>query len=439
MYKGIFIFLIIAILFTANSSVAKIVFKKLDGDIVAYINEHEISLEALKKSKGEQSEHTYGQHGRKSKEVPDRIYLKGIFDNYLLIDHLLSIKFDKGEEYNLKRKQFKEKIIINNYIKAEIYDKIDEEDDQKKRELVSQAVNKMPDDYKGKHQIKVNKELVQKGALAKGFALDDVVARVDDYDISIADVLNKASSSYYDQINPGERISQDSLDSALDDLVRRAVVLKEAHLLGYGKNVPEPNEEEKYVLLEDAYQKKEYQDITVTDKELLEMLDYNKKYYTHRFVLRKFGLIIKRDEEEIRKIKERLDNGEDFYKIAVAESEDELTKATGGIQDYTQKASPAVKDAIVLLKDGEISDVLNISKSIYGIIKRIDILYDEYDELIPIVDDEIRQERLKRIIFNKMIKLREGADIVINENIISEDDFFGSGAVDSGVESTKAD
>ena len=68
-----------------NISFAKMEFKELDEDTIAYIDDHKISMDEINKIRKKRNKHSAGMHRRKGDSVPDSMYLKGALDTYMII------------------------------------------------------------------------------------------------------------------------------------------------------------------------------------------------------------------------------------------------------------------------------------------------------------------------------------------------------------------
>jgi hypothetical protein len=399
-------------------------FKELEDNIIAYVNEHKISMDEVKKARSRGDEHTAGLHGRKGDVVPDSMYLKGILDKYLAVDYAIENKYKNTDEYKFLQRDSYESRILDKFLKSEIYDKIDEKDNKKKQQLVMKKLESKHEEYKSNYKVEVNRELIKKEALLKDYEKKQVVAKINDYEVTLDDILKRTTPLYLEQTNP-IIIHYEYLDNALDNLIRRAIILQEAIKLGYGENIPEITKEEERKMLIKAYHSIERKNIVISDEDLKNRFEASVRYYIRKYMIVKYGIILKKNSEEINEIKKRLDNGEDFFEIAIKESEDINTKEKGCIQDYTVSASDRIKDICYSLEDGEISDIIKDEGSgNYSIIKRLDARHDDYEELKPVIDDDIRQRRTKIVIMKKAKELFEKAKIIVNNKLITEDDFY---------------
>jgi parvulin-like peptidyl-prolyl isomerase len=421
MFKKIFGISFILVIIFSSISFAKIEFKELDDDIIAYVGDYKISLAELEEVIGEKSQHSAGFHGKKGSKVPKSMYLKAIMDKYLVVENAVKNKCKENYHYKTYVRSVKESYILNEYVKAEIIDKMKEEKD--KQGKIIEIIENKPEELKDNYNIKVDNNLIKREVLVNGFDAEQVVATIDDYEICLADVFRKATPYYYDQINP-DRISQEVLDTALGDIIKRAIILSEAMKLGYGKDVPELSKKEECEFLVKALDLKETENMTVSDEEFEKMFEKNKDYYLKNFSIKKYGIIVKKDIEELEKIKSRLENGEDFFEIAKKESEDETTKENGGVQDYIQKTEENITDAFFNLKNGDVSDIIKTRKGNFVIIKKLDGKYDELDELKAVIYDEIKAAKLETIKADRMPELRKSANIAINSKLLKKEDFF---------------
>jgi parvulin-like peptidyl-prolyl isomerase len=421
MKRVIFLFLIIFIF--ANVSFAKLEFKELDNDdVVAYINGHKISLEDIDTVKVDAAEHLKdSRHGFKKPSLGTSILLRAMMDKYLVFE--AATLLCKGTiEYDRALRSVKETLTLNKFLEEEVVSKIKEEDKAERKKKISEAIEKIPEENRADFKIQINSELIDDEKLINSGNNKLVLAKVDDYEIMLYDVLNKSSASYYIQKSPG-MISKDTLRESLDSLVKRAIILNTAMKLGYGEEGKLSEGEERNIVINVA-NAIEYKNLDVSEEDIKKAYEDNRALY-EKTIESKYGAILKKDKTALEEIKERIDKGEDFFEIAKAETEDEKSRENSGLFDYSNKDSGIVKNKLLKMKNGEVSDVFKFKKT-HMIIKRIDVRYDELEEIRHIIDNDIRQELLKRSREEKMPKLRERADIIINTKIISEEAFLGA-------------
>lgn len=134
--------------------------------------------------------------------------------------------------------------------------------------------------------------------------------------------------------------------------------------------------------------------ITITDKEIEDYYNANKSKYTEQPNKMHLAHILVKTEDEAKKVKKRLDDGEDFAKVAKEVSEDTATKDNGGdlgTVNYDNSGFDADFMAGALaLKEGAISAPVKSSFG-YHIIKCIK--KEEYPvKALSSVKDQIKTQ-----------------------------------------------
>ena len=167
------------------------------------------------------------------------------------------------------------------------------------------------------------------------------------------------------------------------------------------------------------------EDIKVSDKEIKKQYDRMKKEIEARHILVD-------DKKTAEKVKKKLDNGEDFKKLAKEYSTDEGTKDEGGKLDYFTVGTmdPDFENAAFKLKKDEISDPVQ-SQNGFHIIqvlntrenKDVGSLKEEKPQIkrelaTQKVDPNEAQEKLDKLLDDAKIKVKD-KDL---EDIFEKDD-----------------
>ena len=124
-------------------------------------------------------------------------------------------------------------------------------------------------------------------------------------------------------------------------------------------------------------------DVTVTDEEIKTYYDSNQTLYTESPNRVRPANIVVKTEEEAKEVIERLDNGEDFAKIA-AEKNTDATKDTGGDLDWIEYNSKQFDKtflmAAISLNKGEYTKTPVSTKFGFHVIKCLDKIVSGRDD-----------------------------------------------------------
>ncbi len=404
-------------LLVVGTAHAKVTFQEFeDKNVIATLNGKDIRLDDIEKARNSGSEHSSGKHGSWGAKLSATIMLKGIIDSRLVVDYALENNYDTSRAEKL----FYEGLTLEGYVISLTKDSEANKSGAEQSKLTLDTLYSKAEKLKSSYKIKRNDDLISPDTFKKGVDKNAVVASVNDYNITVLDVILKTSSHIYDREHL-EALYSSSLISSLDTLISRAILLLEARKLGFDKNIKKLTEKEKAKLLTNLFNEKLLMSIKNTEEEIKKMYNNNIGYYTRKFRIAKYGIIRKENRAELEKILARIEKGEDFFEVASKESEDK-SRENGGVVGFVSM-NKIIKKAFNTLKKDEISGIIKEGKS-FIVIKRIRSKYDTLDELRSLVDTDIRQAKLKEVTKNKMNELRDAATIIINSKQITEDEFF---------------
>lgn len=157
--------------------------------------------------------------------------------------------------------------------------------------------------------------------------------------------------------------------------------------------------------------------IKIDDKKVEEYYNSNKNQFTEKPNKIRVSHILVKTEDEAKKVKERLNKGEDFAKVAKEVSTDTATKDKGGdlgtVPYVDSGFDPAFMSAAIALKEGAISEPVQTSYG-YHIIKAID--KEEYPvKKLDTVKDEIKKqledEEKQKVVSQKVEDWKKAAKI----------------------------
>ncbi len=167
-------------------------------------------------------------------------------------------------------------------------------------------------------------------------------------------------------------------------------------------------------------------DVTVTDEEIKSYYDSNQNLYTESPNKVRPAHILVKTEEEAKEIIERLDNGEDFAKLA-AEKGTDATKDTGGDLDWIEYNSKQYDKtflmAAISLNKGEYTKTPVSTRFGFHVIKCLD--KEEYPvKPLEEVKETIQDTLLKQNQYNKWVETltvwQKDANIKLYEDKISK-------------------
>jgi peptidyl-prolyl cis-trans isomerase C len=268
--------------------------------------------------------------------------------------------------------------------------------------------------------------------MASANAEDAVVAVVNNESIYASD-LEKLILQYKQSAQKQE-LTQDELKQLVDNLAIRELILQhpEAQAL---KNDAEIRRKVK--AFEDGLIVSQFVTGYVNARVFVTEEDLRNYYKTHQDQFRvdkvqTASAILLRTHEEAESILSRINQGEDFAKLASEFSLDLRTAKNGGSLGVVEKAKvpPKMWDEIVKLDAGQIGDIVETQYG-YAIVKVDHVVSPESVKPFDEVREEVRQSFLpkqREQIYDAMVvDLKKGADIEIfdervleaNQNLLS--------------------
>jgi len=210
-----------------------------------------------------------------------------------------------------------------------------------------------------------------------------------------------------------------------DELIKREVLYEEAKKRDLAKSdeFKRRLEEFKKITLINMLLEQELKNIQqVTEKEAKDYYENNKEQFIKPTEVRLSQIVVK-NEEEAKKVYERVDKGEDFGKIAKELSKDEKTKASGGDMGFFKKGqlAPQIENVAFSLKKGQVSMPMNLKGDLY-IFKVTDVKGTPVDfEQIKIQLMEQLKAKKQQDWFNSYIdELKKKHKVEVNEKALQE-------------------
>jgi EpsD family peptidyl-prolyl cis-trans isomerase len=205
-------------------------------------------------------------------------------------------------------------------------------------------------------------------ACSKGGEKGDVVAKVDSQTITTKDVEQELSAlpEFAKDFFKGE----EGMARLVDELVKKELLYAEVKKKGLDKDpdfVKKFEEAKKNALisrlLENEVQKKSPQ---ITEKEIRDFYDSHKEDFIVPTSVRISRIVVK-NEEDAKKVYERLQKGEDFKKVAAEMSIDTKSAKSGGDIGYLKKGeiNADLEKIVFRLKKNQISMPIPLKDGIH--------------------------------------------------------------------------
>lgn len=219
--------------------------------------------------------------------------------------------------------------------------------------------------------------------------------------------------------------SPEGVNRLKDELIKREVLYEEAKKkdLAKSEEFKRRVEEFKKITLINMLLEQELKNLPqVTEKDAKEYYEKNKDQFIKPTEVR-LSQIVVTNEDEAKKVYERIDKGEDFGKIAKELSRDEKTKAQGGDIGFFKKGqlNSQIENVAFSLRKGQVSMPLNLKGQLY-IFKVTDVKGTPVDfEQIKIQLIEQLKAKKQQDWFNSYIEeLKKKHKVEVNEKALQE-------------------
>ncbi len=168
----------------------------------------------------------------------------------------------------------------------------------------------------------------------------------------------------------------------------------------------------------------------ILDKVKVTPEDVSAYYDTHKDEFKaeeevKASHILVDTEDEAKKIKERLDKGEDFAEVAKASSKCPSASRGGDLGFFGKgRMVPEFEKAAFALKVGEVTGPVKTQFGwhIIKVTERKDARIKSKDEVKQEIEQKLLQDKQKKAYDDMMVKYRAGAEVVINETALKATD-----------------
>ncbi len=217
----------------------------------------------------------------------------------------------------------------------------------------------------------------------------------------------------------------------VDELVKKEMLYLEAKKRGMDKNKEfqkKLEEFKKITLINDLLDKEIEAMPTVTEEDMKRYYENNRDDFIINKQIRISHIFIK-SEDDLNKVKERLDKGEDFAKVASEMSADKASSKVGGDIGFVKKGelSQELEQMIFTMKKGQISSPVKLNEG-YRIIKITDIKGNliEFDKVKGLINQRLIAEKQKES-FDKFIdNIKKNYKIEMNKEEIAKLSFGAS-------------
>ena len=220
--------------------------------------------------------------------------------------------------------------------------------------------------------------------------------------------------------------SPEGLNRLKDELIKREVLYEEAKKKGLAKSedFKKRMEEFKKITLINMLLEQELKAVQqdVTEKEAREYYDKHKDEFINP-TERRLSQIVVKNEDEAKKVYEKIDKGEEFEKIAKELSTDEKTKASGGDLGFFKKGqlNQQIENAVFSLRKGQVSMPLTYKGELY-IFKVTDVKGTpvEFDQIKSQLIEQLKAKKQQDWFNSYIEELKKKHKVEVNEKTLQE-------------------
>lgn len=219
--------------------------------------------------------------------------------------------------------------------------------------------------------------------------------------------------------------SPEGVNRLKDELIKREVLYEEAKKkdLAKSEEFKRRVEEFKKITLINMLLEQELKNLPqVTEKDAKDYYEKNKDQFIKPTEIRLSQIVVK-NEEEAKKVYEKIDKGEDFGNIAKELSKDEKTKASGGDIGFFKKGqlSPQIENVTFNLKKGQISMPLKLNGNLY-IFKVTDVKGTavEFEQIKEQLTEQLRAKKQQEWFNSYIEELKKKHKVEVNEKALQE-------------------
>lgn len=267
-------------------------------------------------------------------------------------------------------------------------------------EITEEGFNTEFESFKGLYEMQLGKDAMSQieedGRTREEALKEDILEKM------IMDIIIEKESKKMDI-----SVSQEELDEKIGEYVDATGGEREFEVYLEESNLTEEffKENLRKELLASKHKDRLIGDIEITEEEAKEYFENNKE----DLILIRVSHILVKTEEEGQEVLDRINNGEDFAKVAEETSVDKQSSESGGDLGYLTKGDRVAEfeEAAFSLEPGEISEIIKTEVG-YHVIKAED-KRETYESLRDDIILLLKEERY----FSEMERLRENAKIDI--------------------------
>ncbi|MCS7214848.1 MAG: peptidyl-prolyl cis-trans isomerase [Thermodesulfovibrio sp.] len=219
--------------------------------------------------------------------------------------------------------------------------------------------------------------------------------------------------------------SPDGVNRLKDELIKREVLYEEAKKkdLAKSEEFKRRLEEFKKITLINMLLEQEIKSVQqVTEKDAKDYYEKNKDMFIKPVEVRLSQIVVK-NEDEAKKVYERIDKGEEFSKIAKELSRDERTKASGGDIGFFKKGqlNPQIENVAFALKKGQVSMPLSYKGELY-IFKLTDVKGTavDFEQIKTQLIEQLKAKKQQEWFNSYIDELKRKHKVEINEKALQE-------------------
>ncbi|ACI20865.1 MULTISPECIES: peptidylprolyl isomerase [Thermodesulfovibrio] len=219
--------------------------------------------------------------------------------------------------------------------------------------------------------------------------------------------------------------SPEGVNRLKDELIKREVLYEEAKKKNLAKSeeFKRRMEEFKKITLINMLLEQEIKTLQqVTEQDAKEYYEKNKDMFIKPVEVRLSQIVVK-NEDEAKKVYERIDKGEEFSKIAKELSRDEKTKASGGDIGFFKKGqlNPQIENVAFSLRKGQVSMPLTFKGELY-IFKITDVKGNpiDFEQIKGQLIEQLKAKKQQDWFNTYIDDLKKKHKVEINEKALQE-------------------
>lgn len=249
------------------------------------------------------------------------------------------------------------------------------------------------------------------------------VAKIDSVTISKEDVNNQMKM--LPEIAIQHFQGPEGLTKFVDELVKKEMLYLEAKKRGLDKDKEfqkKVEEFRKITLINNLLDKEIEFSPKITEEDIKGYYEKNKEDFIINKQIRISHIFVK-TEEDLNKVKERIEKGDDFAKVAIDLSADRTSGRVGGDIGFIKKGelAPELENMIFTMRKGQVSSPIKV-KDGFRIIKVTEIKGNvvEFDKVKGLINQRLIAEKQRESFEAFMEKIKKNYKVNINKDEIAK-------------------